>query len=131
MRWLSARIAYIFCIDPSSAQYAADQPASLDGLLAYSILHLMPDPAAGLEHMHRLLKPGGYFVASTVCLRGSWVPYSLILAVMRRLGKAPWVGMLSKAELKALVERAGFTDVSEPDVGAESTVSFLVARKPL
>lgn len=104
---------------------------SLDGVCAYSILHLIPERSAALDRIFRLLKPGGFFVSSTVCLAESWVPYRGIIGVMRLFGRAPWVGMVSKPMLVDEVARAGFVGIEQPDVGAQSTVAFVVARKPL
>lgn len=103
---------------------------SLDGLCAYSILHLLDDRPAALHRIFRLLKPGGFFVSSTVCLGGSWAPWGTILTVMRWVGKAPYVGIVSSDQLVAEIESAGFVAIEEPQVGAESTVGFVVARKP-
>jgi ubiquinone/menaquinone biosynthesis C-methylase UbiE len=103
---------------------------SLDGLCAYSLLHLVEDRAAALQLIYRLLKPGGFFVSSTVCLGESWVPYGPILSVMRWLGKAPPVKIVSKQELAAEIEQTGFVDVQQPDVGAKPIVGFIVAQKP-
>lgn len=105
------------------------EPESLDGLCAYSLLHLVEDRAAALQRIHRLLKPGGFFVSSTVCLGESWVPYSPILRVMRWLGKAPVVKIVGKRALAEEIQRAGFVELSEPDVGAGSTIAFIVAAK--
>ena len=107
------------------------EDASLDGLCAYSLLHLLEDRAAVLKHIHRLLKPGGFFVSSTVCLAGSWVPYTPLLTVMRWLGKAPMVKVISTRTLEDEVREAGFVEFSHPDVGASSTTAFIVAEKPL
>ena len=41
---------------------------SYDMVLALNLLHLLPDRTAALAKIHRLLKPGGIFVSSTVCL---------------------------------------------------------------
>jgi arsenite methyltransferase len=105
-------------------------PASLDGITAYSLLHLVDDRRGLLERIHRLLKPGGFFVSSTVCLGQSPVPYGMILSVMRVLGQAPTVHMLSTRTVLEEVHAAGFVDVQTPDVGAKSDVAFIVARKP-
>jgi arsenite methyltransferase len=105
-------------------------PASLDGVCAYSILHLVDDRRQALERIFALLKPGGFFVSSTVVLGGSWVPYGVILPVLRWLGKAPAVQIFTAQELAAEMGAAGFVDVSAPDVGAKDTVAFMVARKP-
>lgn len=105
------------------------QAASLNGICAYSVLHLLEDPLAVLEHIHRLLVPGGFFIASTACLAESWVPFAPILRVMRLFGKAPYVNILSKADVCGYLGRAGFVDISCPDVGAKKEVLFTVARK--
>jgi ubiquinone/menaquinone biosynthesis C-methylase UbiE len=41
--------------------------ASIDLVMAHSILHLLSDPAAVLARMHALLRPGGVIVSSTLC----------------------------------------------------------------
>lgn len=102
---------------------------SLDGVCAYSLLHLVDDRAAALAKIFRLLKPGGFFISSTVCLGESWVPYAPILWIMRKLGKAPMVKIFDKPTLEDDVRRAGFAELSQPDVGAEPTIAFLVAEK--
>ncbi len=110
--------------------FAAFGAASLDGICAYSLLHLVEDRAAALDRIFRLLKPGGFFVSSTVCLGESWVPYVPLLTVMRWLGKAPAVRSFSKKTLEDDVRRAGFVEVEQPDVGAKPTIAFLIASKP-
>lgn len=110
--------------------FTAFEPGSLDGVCAYSILHLMEDRTAALARIHELLKPGGYFVSSTVCLGDTWVPFRPILAVMRWLGKAPMVKILARQTLVDELREAGFDAIEQPEVGAESTIAFVVARKP-
>jgi ubiquinone/menaquinone biosynthesis C-methylase UbiE len=105
-------------------------PATLDGICAYSILHLVDDRAATLARIFRLLKPGGFFISSTVCLRESWVPFAPILTVMRWLGKAPAVSLFTRRTLEAELRDAGFTGISAPDVGAKPMIAFFVAAKP-
>lgn len=105
-------------------------PASLDGLCAYSLLHLLEDRAAALARIYSLLKPGGFFISSTVCLGESWVPYRPLLTVMRWLGKAPMVKVVAKKTIRTEIKAAGFGDVEEPDVGARAIIGFMVARKP-
>jgi SAM-dependent methyltransferase len=105
------------------------EEGSLDGLCAYSLLHLIEDRHAALARIHRLLKPGGFFISSTPCLGDSWVPYRPILRVMRLLGKAPPVWTFQRSALEQQVRRAGFVDVTYPDVGAEPTIAFMVASK--
>ncbi len=103
---------------------------SLDGVCAYSILHLVEDRTAALSTIYRLLKPGGFFVSSTTCLGNSWVPYRPILAAMRAIGRAPMVKIFSAATLVDDIKAAGFVDIDQPDVGADATIAFVVAHKP-
>jgi arsenite methyltransferase len=104
--------------------------ASLDGICAYSLLHLLQEPAEALERIYSLLRPGGFLVASTVCLKESWVPYRPLLKAMRWLGKAPFVNVISKSELLKLFDEAGFVSTTWPDVGASSEVAFTISKKP-
>ncbi len=103
---------------------------SQDVVCAYSLLHLLPDRAAGLEQLFALLKPGGAFIASTVVLGDSWMPYRAILWTMQKLGKAPHVWVVDKQTVLDEIRAAGFDEVSAPDVGAKPVVVFTSARKP-
>jgi arsenite methyltransferase len=106
------------------------EPESLDGICAYSLLHLLEDPVAALTRVRRLLKPGGFFVASTMCLADSWVPYGPLIRAMRWVGKAPYVNIFSKSDVVGYLNGVGFTDVTYPDVGARSEVLFTLATNP-
>ncbi|MBO6940746.1 MAG: class I SAM-dependent methyltransferase [Deltaproteobacteria bacterium] len=119
-----------FHTGPFDETFDTFESESLDGVCAYSLLHLLDDRAAALWQIHRLLKPGGFFISSTVCLGESWIPYGAILPVMRWLGKAPWVDVVSKAEIATVIEDAGFVDLAQPDVGAKPIIGFMVAIKP-
>lgn len=117
---------------PFDQSFETFEDGSLDGICAYSILHLLEDRAAALAQIHKLLKPGGFFVSSTVCLGGTWVPYTPIIAVMRWFGKAPSVvRSFAPQTLMDELREAGFEDIQRPDVGAKPMIAFLVARKPL
>ena len=106
------------------------RPGQFDGICAYSILHLVEDRADTLQRIFAYLKPGGFFISSTVCLGESFVPYQPILAVMRWLGKAPPVRIFSAGALLHDIREAGFIDISTPDVGAKKIVAFVAATRP-
>jgi ubiquinone/menaquinone biosynthesis C-methylase UbiE len=119
-----------FHIGPFDDSFTTFAAESLDGICAYSLLHLVDDLPVVLARIYRLLKPGGFFVSSTACLGESWVPYGPILQLMRWLGKAPTVKIFTKRTLDEQLRRAGFIELSEPDVGAKPDIAFIVAGKP-
>ena len=105
-------------------------PASLDGVCAYNVLHLVSDWRGALRSIHDRLKPGGFFVSSTPCLADSLIPFRPVLAAMRWLGKAPPVELLRADTLIEALREAGFADPSRPDVGGSRMVAFVVAERP-
>ena len=119
-----------FHVGPFDDTFTTFESGSLHGVCAYSLLHLVDDLPATLRRIFALLKPGGFFVSSTVCLGQSWVPFGPVLTVMRWLGKAPHVTILRRGALEEEMTRAGFVDLVLHDVGADPNIAFLVARKP-
>lgn len=120
-----------FHVGPFDASFDAFGPQRLDVLCAYSILHLLDDRPAALSRAFNLIKPGGRFVSSTVCLGETWVPFGVIIGVMRMFGRAPRVvASVTKAALFEEMAAAGFVDIQEREVGAKSTTAFVVARRP-
>jgi ubiquinone/menaquinone biosynthesis C-methylase UbiE len=107
------------------------EPGQLDGAWAFSILHLLEDRRAALERLYELLKPGGTFISSNVCLRGTWVPYGALIAMMRWLGKAPRVYLYDRDTILRELREVGFSDIEAHDVGADAIVAFVTAKKPL
>jgi 2-polyprenyl-3-methyl-5-hydroxy-6-metoxy-1,4-benzoquinol methylase len=101
-----------------------------DMVMAHSVLHLVPDRDAAIAKSFRMLKPGGHFVSSTICLSdGLWFMRPL-LPVMRLVGLAPaGVAFFTAEDLRAAVEAAGFEVVEDWRPGKRKAV-FLVARKP-
>ncbi|MFK7985932.1 MAG: class I SAM-dependent methyltransferase [Sandaracinaceae bacterium] len=109
----------------------AFEDAGYDVVCAYNILHLVPDREGTLGLLRRLLKPGGLFVSSTVCLGGTWFPpYPLIIPIMQWVGKAPSVQFVSPKAMTDEVRDAGFANVTRHDVGAAETTLFLTAQRP-
>jgi arsenite methyltransferase len=107
------------------------EPASFDGITAFSLLHLVPDRARTLESIYALLKPGGFFVSSTVALGETWVPYRPLLKVMKWLGKAPDVYVVRKQDVLQDLQAAGFETFVQPIPELKETTLFVSCRKPL
>ena len=106
-------------------------PVTEDGfdvVMGHSILHLVRDLPLTLQKVHQLLKPGGIFVSSTVCLGGRAILFAPLIFVMRLIGKAPYVSMLTRKKLESEIKKAGFELIALPEGGYGEAV-FLTARK--
>jgi ubiquinone/menaquinone biosynthesis C-methylase UbiE len=104
-------------------------PGPFDAVLAYNLLHLVPDLPATLAEARGLLKPGGFLISKTPCLGGN--RYALlwpVVRVLRLFGKAPPLSFVSPARLEAALTAAGFDILERGDYPPPSR--FVVARKP-
>jgi ubiquinone/menaquinone biosynthesis C-methylase UbiE len=106
------------------------EPGQLDGAWAYSILHLLENRRGTLERLFELLKPGGSFISSNVCLQGTWVPYGALIAVLRWFGKAPMVHLYDRDTILRELREVGFSDIVVHEVVTDTKVAFLTATKP-
>jgi ubiquinone/menaquinone biosynthesis C-methylase UbiE len=101
---------------------------SVDMVLGLSVLHLMEDRERVIAKVHRILKPGGVFVSSTTCLGDHMGYFRYIAPVGRALGLLPILNVMTRDELAAGIERAGFSIVHNWQPGRDKAV-FIVARK--
>ena len=101
---------------------------SFDAILGLSILHLLTDRNAAIAKVYRMLKPGGIFVSSTVCLGDSMKWLKPIAPTIGRLFGLV-IGVLTSADLLRSLTEAGFTIEQEWQPGPKKAV-FIVAKKP-
>ena len=99
---------------------------SLDAVLALSILHLLDNGEEAIAKVYRMLKPGGVFVSSTVCIG----EISKLLKIVAPMGKL--LGLTLKVftsrELEDGLTDAGFTIDYQWRPGDGKSV-FIVAKK--
>lgn len=102
--------------------------ASFDVVMAHNILHLLEDPEQAIKLSYRLLKPGGVFVTSTVCLGDSFSAWKVLLAVGKFFGKVPYVNVLKRETLSRYFGDAGF----EVDLtwNRKKQAAFIILKKP-
>ncbi len=102
---------------------------SYDAVLALSVLHLLEDRNAAIAKVHRLLKPGGIFVSSTVCLGDSMLRFiTLIAPIGRFFGLLPLVKAFTPREMADSITDAGF-DIDHHWQPGKGKAVFIVARK--
>lgn len=102
---------------------------SFDGVLGLSILHLVKDKDAVLKKVFRLLKPGGVFISSTVCMSDLAMLIGYVIPVMQFFGLAPFVALFNREELLESIEAAGLIIDYDWHPGKKKAV-FIVAKKP-
>ena len=102
---------------------------SVDMVLALSVLHLLPNRAEVLKRIHRMLKPGGHLVTSTVCLKDGYGVLRYVIRPLQWIGKAPYVDFISAEELEAEMSAAGFTVAERWQPGPKKPL-FMILRKP-
>ena len=102
---------------------------SLDAVLGLSILHLLPNKESVITQVYQMLKPGGLFVTSTVCMGDTMSWFKLIAPIGRVLGFFPFVQVLTSQALADSLTNAGFVlDYQwQPNQGS---AAFIVAKKP-
>lgn len=97
-------------------------------VLAFNLIHLLPEPEAALARVRELLAPNGTFISKTVCLAGRWY-LRPVIGAMRLVGKAPYVNFLSVDKMDRLIRQAGFEILETGDYPAKPASHFVVARK--
>lgn len=101
---------------------------SVDVVLGLSILHLVADRDAIIAKVRKMLKPGGVFVSSTVCLGDKLWFFRYIAPVGRFLGLMPMVRVFTVKELEESLTDAGF-EIDYNWVPKKGHSAFIVAKK--
>lgn len=86
---------------------------SFDAVSCFAALHLFEDPFLALDHMTRVLTPGGRIAILTSCRTRSMV----MRTVDARIGNASGMRMFDQDEITVAIEDRGFRDVSQRIAG--------------
>lgn len=102
-----------------------------DAVLAFNVMHLVPDRARHLQQVHAALKPGGLFISKTPCLSEMNRLIRLAVPVAQFFGKAPNVAFFSGGELANDIAAAGLTVVEQARHGSKPNEPriFILARR--
>lgn len=103
----------------------------VDRLLAYNLLHLLPDLDAGLRALFQALKPGGLFVSKTICVSSGSHFWRGLLGLLAPLGLLPYVNFLGHETLEKAFKDAGFEIVESENLPEGGKSRFIIARRPV
>ncbi|HRK40305.1 MAG TPA: class I SAM-dependent methyltransferase [Burkholderiaceae bacterium] len=118
--------------------YGMDQTKTAEGwdtVLAFNLLHLVPDLGHTLAQVVRHLRPGGLFISKTACIAhmNPLVPH-VALPVLRLLKVIPPIHVLNEDQLLTAIERSGLIiDSVEHHATPQRSRDwrpYVVARKP-
>jgi ubiquinone/menaquinone biosynthesis C-methylase UbiE len=101
---------------------------TLDMVLGLSILHLLENKEEIIAKVHKMLKPGGIFITSTVCLGDTMKFFKVIAPIGIFFGLMPLVKVFTTNELKDCLTDAGFGIDYHWQPGKSDAV-FIVAKK--
>lgn len=106
-------------------------PQSLDMVLALSVLHLLPNKEDAIARTFAALKPGGYFVSSTACVREMVPALALLTPLTNRLNLPfmPYLDAMTSPQLANAIINAGFVIEHQWQPNRKAAV-FVIARKP-
>ncbi|MDJ0571729.1 MAG: class I SAM-dependent methyltransferase [Pleurocapsa sp. MO_192.B19] len=82
---------------------------TLDVVLGLNILHLLENKEEVIAKVYKMLKPGGLFVTSTVCLGDTMKWIKIVRPIGKFLGLMPTVVVFTTKELLDSLTDAGFT----------------------
>jgi ubiquinone/menaquinone biosynthesis C-methylase UbiE len=114
----------------ASLEELAVPAQSLDAVLGLNILHLLDDWDEAIGRVQQMLKPGGVFVSSTMCLGDSLKLKAMkcFVSMGAWLGLLPSLSAFSQQELLDSLTRAGFLIERHWQPGRDRAV-FIVAKK--
>lgn len=134
-RAAEASVTNVTFAHADAAEVTAGAP--YDAVMAFNLLHLMPDRAATLATTLRDLRPGGLLICKTICLAEpgqSWklrLALAVALPVLQALGLAPRLARLTVAGLEAEIAAAGFEIVETGSYPDRPPNRLVIARRPV
>jgi len=105
---------------------------SVDVVLGLSILHLLEDKENAIRKVHKMLKPKGLFITSTVCAADmggiTMVFVNTVFQFGQRFGLLPNFSAFSKIELENSLSNNGF-NIEYDWMPNNNKAAFIIARK--
>ncbi|RVW00204.1 class I SAM-dependent methyltransferase [Rhodococcus xishaensis] len=110
------------------------EEGTFDAILAFNVLHTVPNPHKVVERMHALLKPQGLVISVTPCLRDKMsllVGIQILLfRILSKIGIIPIpVRRLKSSELDDLLKSRNFQIIDAENIYKGASSYFMVAKR--
>lgn len=107
---------------------------SFDVILAFNMLHTIPNPQKIVQRIDELLKSGGLFISVTPCLAGKLSfllnIQILLVQILCKIGIIPIpIRRLKSSELDDLVANGNFQAIDTEEIYKGASSYFMVAKK--
>jgi len=116
--------------DVASAQTALDG-GPFDAICAFNVLHLVDDLPGLLRDLYRNLHPGGLLISKTWCFADLGRRPRLLFGVLKTVGLFPLAISLTEAQLRQMLQDAGFVLIDHRVFGSRPQNPYFVLRKPV
>lgn len=109
---------------------------SFDVILAFNMLHTVPNPQNVIQRTYELLKPDGLFISVTPCLRNKLsflVSIQILLVqILCKVGIIPIpIRRLKSSDLDDLIANGNFQTIDAEKIYKGASSYFMVAKKIL
>jgi 2-polyprenyl-3-methyl-5-hydroxy-6-metoxy-1,4-benzoquinol methylase len=104
--------------------------SSFDVVLAFNILHYLNDKEAFSKRINELIKPGGFFISSTVYKKIRRLLLFSCFDIINKLNIMPKINFYSSSELEDFMLKHNFKIIESVDI-SDMPERFIVVQKTI
>jgi 2-polyprenyl-3-methyl-5-hydroxy-6-metoxy-1,4-benzoquinol methylase len=102
---------------------------SFDVVLAFNVLHLFKNTQEVIQRINELLKKGGLFISSTVCLAEKNTFLAFFFSLLTKIKIVPYVKFFKIMELKDFIVNENFEIIETEKTFSDTYSYFIVVKK--
>lgn len=102
---------------------------TFDVVMAFNILYFIRDIDSVINHINKLLKPGGIFISVTDCYGESMTFMSVVQSLFSKMGVIPYMRKFKITDLERVVGAGGFSIIETHNLFDSPPNYYIVARK--
>lgn len=102
---------------------------SFDVILAFNVLHLFKDSQKVIQRINELLKRGGLFISSTVCLAEKNTFLAFLFLILTKIKIVPYVKFFKISELEDSMTSSNFKIIETEKTFSDTYSYFIVVKK--